>query len=74
MKRALICPDQCQNCLPCDVAEKCRFNAVFRERPEDKPWIDFYKCTGCLECKRFCTHGAITDISKPCKGRTEVGW
>lgn len=74
MKRAMICPDLCVSCDPCRVEVECKFKAVFREEPGDKPWVDFYRCSGCLECKKLCEFNAVTDISKPCDGKGKAGW
>ncbi|MHB0913193.1 MAG: ATP-binding protein [Armatimonadota bacterium] len=74
MKRAIINPDLCLNCSPCPVEESCSMQAAFRESPGDKPWIDFYRCSGCLDCKRLCPHGAIEEVAHPCEGKGRIGW
>ncbi|MDD4153498.1 MAG: hypothetical protein PHD91_07265 [bacterium] len=74
MKRALINPDLCINCHPCQVEERCPMQAPFREKPADKPWVDFYRCSGCLECKGFCSYNAIQEITHPCDGKGRLGW
>ena len=51
MTRALIRPDKCSECQPCEVERQCAMKAVFREDPNERPWIDFYRCSGCLKCK-----------------------
>ena len=48
--------------------------AFFRESPEDKPWVDFYRCGGCLECKPRCPAHAIESIDQPCDGKPRKGW
>ena len=48
--------------------------AVFREMPEDRPWVDFYHCSGCLKCKLLCPQGAIEEIAHPCDGQGRKGW
>ncbi len=74
MKRALIRPDRCSNCQPCEVEQQCETKAVFREAADEKPWVDFYHCSGCLKCKAVCVSGAIEEITQPCDGRARVGW
>ena len=48
--------------------------AFFRETPDEKPWVDFYKCGGCLNCKPLCPARAIEAISRPCDARGRRGW
>lgn len=74
MKRALIVPAACKGCFPCAVEEKCDMHAIIRENPKDKPWVDFYKCAGCLHCKVFCPFSAIEEIAQPCNGQGKLGW
>jgi Fe-S-cluster-containing hydrogenase component 2 len=49
-------------------------HAFFREEPTDKPWVDFYRCGGCLKCKAACPWGAIEPIVHPCDGKRRMGW
>jgi len=51
VKRAIILPEACRNCEICEAGEVCQQDAFIREKKEDKPWIDFYQCRGCLKCK-----------------------
>ena len=74
MKRALIRPEKCSNCQPCEVEEQCPMKAVFREEATERPWVDFYRCSGCLTCKTLCVSGAIEEICQPCDGRGRMGW
>jgi len=74
MKRALIRPEKCSNCQPCEVEEQCPMKAVFREEASERPWVDFYRCSGCLKCKTFCGWGAIEEIIQPCNGQGRMGW
>ncbi len=74
MKRALIQPRKCQNCQPCEVARQCPMTAVFREEADERPWVDFLRCSGCLKCKLFCVNDAIEAIVQPCNGRAKMGW
>ena len=74
MKRALIQPEKCKNCMPCPVQEKCGLYAVFREVENEKLWVDFCQCSGCLSCKTVCPFGAIEEITQPCTGRPRFGW
>jgi Pyruvate/2-oxoacid:ferredoxin oxidoreductase delta subunit len=74
MKRALIHPEICVNCQPCQVEAKCPMQAVIREQKAEKPWVDFYRCSGCLKCKDFCPNQAIEEISHPCDGKRRIGW
>jgi MinD superfamily P-loop ATPase len=61
MNVALIDPRLCQNCDNCCVQEMCPKHAVFREDDSDRPWIDFYKCSGCMKCKLFCEYKAVLE-------------
>ena len=74
MKRALIQPNICQRCSPCQVEVQCPKHAAFREQPTDQPWVDFYQCAGCMQCKAWCQHGAIAEIAHPCDGKGRMGW
>jgi MinD superfamily P-loop ATPase len=74
MKRALIHPERCQDCQPCAVVVQCPKEAVFREPPEAKPWVDFYRCSGCMKCKEWCPSGAVEEIAQPCTGRPQRSW
>lgn len=74
MKRALIQPKQCRNCSVCNVDAQCPMKAVFREDPSEKPWVDFYRCSGCMVCKGLCPHDAIEEIAHPCDGKQKMGW
>jgi Pyruvate/2-oxoacid:ferredoxin oxidoreductase delta subunit len=74
MKRALIVPDRCENCATCAVVQSCSREAVIRESPTEKPWVDFYRCSGCLECKPRCSFHAVEEISQPCDGKGRMGW
>ena len=74
MKRALIRPEKCINCQPCEVEEQCSVKAVFREEASERPWVDFYRCSGCLKCKTICVSEAIEEICQPCDGRGRMGW
>ena len=74
MKRALIVPARCQNCEACAIQKGCKREAVIREGPADKPWVDFYRCAGCLECKALCRNQAVEEISQPCDGTGRMGW
>ncbi len=74
MKRAIIQLEKCTNCTVCEPLEQCPMNAIFRETPEDRPWIDFYKCSGCLKCKPICPNGAIKLITQPCSMYGKKTW
>ena len=74
MTRALIRPEKCGDCQPCEVERRCSMKAVFREDPQEQPWIDFYRCSGCLKCKTFCPNDAIEAIRHPCDSRARLGW
>jgi Fe-S-cluster-containing hydrogenase component 2 len=62
MKKIIILPSKCKNCFFCKLEEKCTNKAVYREEPADKPWIDFFRCTGCLKCKFVCPYGATEEV------------
>ena len=74
MKKALIQPEKCNNCSPCAIEANCTMNAIIRETSESKPWIDFYRCAGCMKCKTFCPYEAIVEIIQPCNGKSRMGW
>lgn len=74
MKRSLINPLKCRNCDNCQVIHQCPMNAAFREEGSEKPWVDFYRCSGCMRCKVFCQYGAIEEIYHPCDGKGKMGW
>jgi Pyruvate/2-oxoacid:ferredoxin oxidoreductase delta subunit len=74
MKRALISPENCRNCHECNVATLCPQKAIIQEEPTDQPWIDFYKCRGCMKCKQFCANGAVLEELKPCDGSFAQTW
>ena len=70
----MIRPEKCGNCQPCEVERQCPKSAVFREEPQERPWVDFYRCSGCLSCKAVCVNGAVEEISHPCDGQARMGW
>lgn len=74
MKRAIINPVNCKNCGECAVVKVCDKNAIIREEKGDSPWIDFYRCCGCLKCKAACQFNAVEEISQPCTGKPRMGW
>ena len=74
MKRALIDPAKCKSCDPCAVDEKCPQKAIIRELPTDPPWVDFYRCRGCMKCVKFCENGAVLEELKPCNGGFARSW
>ncbi|MHB9139681.1 MAG: 4Fe-4S binding protein [Victivallaceae bacterium] len=47
---------------------------VYTEKKDDKPWIDFYYCRGCLKCKPACPSGAVGEIIQPCNGKGRMSW
>jgi Fe-S-cluster-containing hydrogenase component 2 len=74
MKRALLHPERCRNCQPCPAELACSMHAFFRENRTDKPWVDFYRCGGCMKCKAACGFDAIECVTQPCNGRRKMGW
>ena len=74
MKRAMIDPKICKTCNICEVDSQCPQNAVIREDKGDTPWVDFYKCRGCMKCKLFCNNGAVLEEIKPCDGKSSPSW
>ena len=75
MKRALIDPCKCKCCDPCMVDINCpQVNVIIREDITDKPWVDFYKCRGCMKCKQFCAYGAVIEETKPCDPKALSSW
>lgn len=74
MRRAIIKPDKCKNCASCLVELNCVNLAIIRECNEDKPWIDSYKCRGCMKCLSYCQNDAVGDMTHPCNGAPSQGW
>jgi flavoprotein len=74
MKRAMVNPDKCKYCETCAIEENCLSKAVIREEKKDMPWIDFYKCRGCMKCKQFCLYDAVLEEIKPCNGNLLETW
>lgn len=74
MKRAIIKPEKCVNCEVCEPLEHCPMNAIFREEADETPWIDFYKCSGCMKCKVLCCARAIDLITQPCSMYGRKTW
>ena len=74
MRRAIVEPLKCKNCTNCLVEINCPKFAIIRETKEDKPWIDFYKCCGCMNCRGFCTENAISEITHPCNSKPGKSW
>jgi TPP-dependent indolepyruvate ferredoxin oxidoreductase alpha subunit len=74
MKKAIIKPDLCKNCATCLVEANCVNAAIIRESIEDKPWIDFYKCRGCMKCISYCQNNAVGEIIHPCAGNRSKGF
>ena len=74
MRRAMIKPDRCLACDVCAVATVCTFQAVIREEPDAKPWIDFIRCSGCHKCKSVCRGQAMEYVVQPCTGRRQMSW
>ncbi len=74
MKKALIDKDNCQNCIPCMIQENCPKTAIIREEAAAKPWVDFYRCSGCMQCMDYCVNGAVIQICHPCDGKARIGW
>jgi len=74
MKRALIDPKICRKCDICEVNAKCTEKAVILEEKNDTPWIDFYKCRGCMKCKQYCKHSSVLEEIKPCDGKSATSW
>jgi len=74
MRRPLVKPERCGNCQPCRASAACDCRAFIREEAADKPWIDFYRCRGCLRCKPACAKGAIEELIQPCTGGRRMSW
>lgn len=74
MRRALIDPKNCQNCVTCNVAVECPQKAIIREEPTDMPWVDFLMCRGCMKCKDFCNYDAVLEEAKPCNSGRLISW
>jgi len=63
MRRPLVNPEHCHNC-----------QAFLREEAGDKPWIDFYRCRGCMHGKTACANGAIEELVQPGTGGRRMSW
>jgi Pyruvate/2-oxoacid:ferredoxin oxidoreductase delta subunit len=74
MKKAIIKPEVCKNCATCKIEDNCVNKAIIRENSEEKPWIDFYMCKGCMKCVNYCTNKAVEEIYHPCTGNARKGW
>jgi len=74
MKRAMVEPKACKKCDVCEVDAKCPQKAVILEDKNNIPWIDFYKCRGCMKCKLYCKQGSVFEETKPCDGRFSPSW
>lgn len=75
MKRPLISIEKCQSCDECQLEVKCENGAIIREEPADMPWIDFYKCRGCMKCMAWCTFEAVEELVQPCHNmERKMGW
>lgn len=75
MRRAIIVPEKCQKCGMCNISKNCsQPNIIIRESPEDQPWIDFYKCRGCMKCQVYCEFGAVEELTQPCDGTKRMSW
>lgn len=74
MKRALINPEICKNCSNCLIELNCFNKAIIREEAEQIPYVDFYKCSGCMKCKNYCHNNAVLEVSQPCTGKAKAGW
>ena len=75
MKRVLIVSEKCNGCDVCQLDLLCENRVVIRENPADKPWVDFYRCRGCMKCLNYCPHGAIEELVQPCHNmERKMGW
>lgn len=66
MRKAIIKPDVCENCKTCCVESLCPGTAIIREEECDKPWIDTYRCRGCMKCLAYCSYRAVGEVTNPC--------
>jgi len=75
MKRVLIVSEKCNACAVCQIDTLCENNVLIREKPTDKPWIDFYRCRGCMKCLKCCPNDAIEELVQPCHNmERKMGW
>lgn len=75
MKRAMIISERCNACATCQLDLRCENRVLIRETPQDKPWIDFYRCRGCMKCLKYCPYDAIEELVQPCHNmEREMGW
>ena len=59
MKQAFVDPERCLLCATCPPEEECLRKALVRENRDEMPWVDAYRCLGCMKCKAACPHRAI---------------
>jgi MinD superfamily P-loop ATPase len=52
--------DACQMCEPCQARLVCNTRAIVRLDPDEPPYIDPSRCTGCVKCVLACTWAAIS--------------
>jgi len=74
MKRSMVDTKICRGCDICEVDAGCPQKAVIPEEKNDKPWINFYKCRGCMKYKTLCKNGAVLEETKPCDEKFTKSW
>ncbi len=71
----MINPEKCQRCDVCQIQANCDGpNVLIRESNTDMPWVDFYKCRGCMKCKNYCPNGAVEGLAQPCNMAGKMSW
>lgn len=47
-------------CEPCQARQACNTRAIVRLDPDEPPYIDPSRCTGCVKCVVACIYAAIS--------------
>lgn len=51
--------DVCQSCSPCLARTVCKTRAIVQMDIDEPPYIDYSRCTNCVQCVLACACGAI---------------
>jgi MinD superfamily P-loop ATPase len=59
MLRPVIDWQLCQACNPCQAMLVCRTRAIVQIDPDESPFIELGRCSGCCACVLACSYQAI---------------